>query len=184
VIGLLVAATGLAGSLAGGMISDRWLRNGVPAARLRVMATAWCVILPGAIMWPLVGDPIVSYAIFAVTMTATAMAQAAAPSIVQDIAPNRMRGQAVALYLLVGGLLGIGFGPTAAALLTVHVFHRESALGLSLAVVAGPVALLGTLSAWLGLQPYARTVAALARESAEEESVIATNAAASAVSLL
>lgn len=158
-IGLLVAGAGLVGSIASGVISDRWLRKGVSAARFRVMAAAWCVVLPGSVAWPLVGDRMASYAIFAVTFVATSVGQAAVPSIVQDVTPNRMRGQAIALYLLLGGLLGIGFGPTAAPMLTDHVFHSDAALGLSLALTAGPAALLGTLAAWFGLKPYAKTVA-------------------------
>jgi MFS family permease len=80
---------------------------------------------------------------------------------VQDIVPNRMRGQAIAIYLLIGSLVGIGGGPLIVGLVTDHILRDEAALHLSLSLVGGPFALLGLLLTWTGLKPYARTYAAL-----------------------
>jgi hypothetical protein len=75
--------------------------------------------------------------------------------------PNRMRGQAIAVYLLLAGLLGIGLGPTSVALVTDFVFHDDKALPYSMALMAGPSSLLGLWLIASGLRPYARTQAAL-----------------------
>jgi MFS family permease len=162
ILGALVAAAGLVGTLISAFLSDRWAAKSVPAARLRVTLVAWGLIIPGVVAWPLVGEARLSFALLAVTVGALAIAQAAAPAAIQEIVPNRMRGQAVAVYLLIAGLMGIGFGPTAVALITDHVFHSDAALPKSLALIGAPMALIGLWLCWSGLKPYARTEAELA----------------------
>ncbi len=167
IIGVLVAAGGLVGTLISGWLSDRWAAKRVPAARLRVAMLAWLLVLPTVSLWSLVGAPWLSFALLTVVVTGFAMAQAAAPTAVQAITPNRMRGKAVAIYLLIGGLVGIGFGPMSVALVTDHVFKDDAGLPYALAVVGGPIALLGLWLTWSGLKPYQRTVEAL--EAAAED---------------
>lgn len=161
ILGLLVAGSGLVGTLVSGQLSDRWSKAGLPAARFRVMVGAWVILLPGAATWPLVNDPTLSFALLALTITGLSLGQAAVPPSIQDIVPNRMRGQAIAVYLLVAGLAGIGFGPTAVALLTDQWFRNDMALPYSLASVAVPAGLVGLWSAWTCIKPYAKTYHAL-----------------------
>ncbi|MBJ7483293.1 MFS transporter [Brevundimonas sp.] len=167
IIGVLVAVGGLTGTLVSGWISDRWAAKGVPAARLRVAMLAWLLVLPTVCVWSLVPIPWLSFALLTVVITGFGMAQAAAPTAVQEITPNRMRGKAVAVYLLIGGLVGIGFGPMSIALVTDHVFKDDSALPYALAIVGGPISLLGLWLTWSGLKPYQRTVEALRAQAAQ-----------------
>ena len=166
IIGALVAGGGLVGTLVSGWLSDRWAARGVPAARLRVAMLAWLLVLPTVCAWSLVGVPWLSFALLTVVITGFGMAQAAAPTAVQEITPNRMRGKAVAVYLLIGGLVGIGFGPMSIALVTDHVFKNDASLPYALAIVGGPVSLLGLWLTWSGLRPYQRTAEALKAEAA------------------
>lgn len=155
ILGALMALGGVTGTLISGFLSDRWKAKGVPAARLRVTLVGWAIVLPGVVVWPLIGHATLSFALLTMTLTGFALIQAAAPVIIQDITPNRMRGQSIVLYLLIGGLVGIGFGPTSVALVTDHVFRDDAALPYSLALVGGPMALLGLWLCWSGLRPYA-----------------------------
>lgn len=161
IIGVLVAVGGLTGTLISGWLSDRWAAQGVPAARLKVAMLAWLLVLPTVCVWSLVSIPWLSFALLTVVITGFGMAQAAAPTAVQEITPNRMRGKAVAVYLLIGGLVGIGFGPMSIALVTDHVFRNDDSLPYALAMVGGPISLLGLWLTWSGLKPYQRTVEAL-----------------------
>jgi MFS family permease len=165
IIGALVAAAGLTGTLTSAFLSDRWANSGVPAARLRVTLVGWAVIIPGAIAWPLVGDARLSFLLLALTVGSISLAQSAAPAAIQEVVPNRMRGQAVAVYLLIAGFLGIGLGPTAVAMVTDHLFHSDSALPQSLALVSAPMALIGLWLSWSGLKPFARTQAEMRAEA-------------------
>jgi MFS family permease len=134
----------------------------VPAARLRVTIVGWALILPGVLVWALVPDIKLSLLFLGLSTGGAALAQAAAPPIIQSVTPNRMRGQTIAIYLLLAGLLGIGFGPTAIALVTDHVFNSDAALPYSIVTVCLPMALVGCWLSLSGLKPYERTAAALA----------------------
>lgn len=160
-LGILVALGGLVGTLASGFLSDRWLAQGKPAARFRVTLVAWAIIVPGASLWPLMPSAPLALALLTFAITGFAMAQAAAPPSVQDVFPNAMRGQAIALYLLLGGLVGIGLGPMLVALVTDHLFGNDAMLGASLVVVTVPLTLAGLWLSISGQRPYARTLAAL-----------------------
>jgi MFS family permease len=161
ILGVLVAAGGLVGTLISGFLSDRWLAQGRPAARFRVTLVSWMVIVPSASLWPLMPNAPLAFALLTFAIAGFAIGQAAAPPSVQDVFPNAMRGQAIALYLLLGGLVGIGLGPMLVALVTDHVFGDPSHLGLSLVVVAVPMTLLGLWMSLSGQKPYARTLAAI-----------------------
>jgi len=163
IVGILVALGGLVGTLTSGFLSDRWLAQDKPAARFRVTLVAWAIIIPGAILWPLMPSAPLSLAMLTLAITGFAMAQAAAPPSVQDVFPNAMRGQAIALYLLLGGLVGIGLGPMLVALVTDHMFGDDAMLGTSLVVVTAPLTLIGLWLSISGQRPYARTLSALQR---------------------
>jgi MFS family permease len=53
----------------------------------------------------------------------------------QTVTPVRMRGQVSATYLFFTNMIGLGIGPTAIAASTDHIFHRDSAVGWSIALV-------------------------------------------------
>jgi hypothetical protein len=55
---------------------------------------------------------------------------------VQLVTPNQLRARVSALYLMVINLTGIGFGATAAALISDHVLHDERRIGDGVAIVA------------------------------------------------
>jgi MFS family permease len=158
VLGLIVATAGGIGTLLSGTSSDSWVGRSVSAARFRVGVA----LLPlPAILWPLSPSPQLSYALLFLTVFSLSIAQSAAPALIQSVVPNRMRGPAIALYLLLAGLLGIGLGPTAVALVTDYVFHDSGALGYSMALTAGPAAVMGLWLIGSGLKYYAATFAVL-----------------------
>jgi hypothetical protein len=64
-----------------------------------------------------------------------------------------------ALFLFVFNIIGFGLGPTFVAMFTDYVFHAESALRYSLVASTSLLGPLGVLIYWLGLKPYARSVA-------------------------
>ena len=157
VLGILVASAGGIGTLFSGFLSDYWSARHVAAARLRVAFVGVLLLPVPAVCWPLAGIPQLAYALLFLTVFSLSIAQSAAPALIQAVVPNRMRGQAIALYLLLAGLMGIGLGPTAVAVVTDYVFADNAALGYSLALTAGPAALLGVWLIGSGLKYYAVT---------------------------
>jgi MFS family permease len=168
VIGIVVAAAGGIGTLLSGFLSDYWSNRAVSAARLRVAFVGVLLLPAPAVLWPLVGTPAVAYALLFLTVFALSIAQSAAPALIQAVVPNRMRGQAIACYLLLAGLMGIGLGPTLVAVLTDFVFKDHSALRYSLALSAAPTALFAMWLIGSGLKSYQATFAALQRSNFPE----------------
>jgi MFS family permease len=78
---------------------------------------------------------------------------------IQYIMPNNLRGQVTAVFVFSANIIGFGLGPTIVATLTDHVFHRDSSLNLSLAIVCAAALLAGGLMTLVQL-PYYRTYVA------------------------
>jgi len=161
IIGMVVAAAGAIGTLLSGFLSDYWSTRRVSAARLRVAFVGVLLLPIPAVLWPLAGYPALAYGLLFLTIFSLSIAQSAAPALIQSVVPNRMRGQAIACYLLLAGLLGIGLGPTLVALLTDFVFKDNGALRYSLAISAAPAALFALWLVGSGLKHYEATFAAL-----------------------
>ena len=166
VIGIVVAAAGGIGTLLSGFLSDHWTKRSVSAARLRVALVGVLLLPAPAVLWPLVGTPLLAYALLFLTVFSLSIAQSAAPALIQAVVPNRMRGQAIACYLLLAGLMGIGLGPTLVAVLTDYVFKDHSALRYSLALTAAPAALFALWLIGSGLKYYQATFAGLHESNA------------------
>lgn len=73
------------------------------------------------------------------------------------VTPVHLRGQVIAIYLLISNLLGLSLGPLLVALCTDHLFHQDAAVRYSLALlplVTVPVAVVALRQA---RAPFART---------------------------
>ena len=77
----------------------------------------------------------VSWAAFAgvaLCLTALPLASASGQAMVQELFPNRLRGQGSAMTVLLIGLFGAGCGPLVVGWFSDHLFHAQ---GLSTAIV-------------------------------------------------
>lgn len=143
---LLGGAVGIA---AGGRWADRLIRRGVEAGRLRVAMIAALASIPLLLGFVVAGSGGVAALLYVPLVFANGLPWGALAATIADIVPNRMRGQVVALYLLVQNLMGLGLGPTAVALATDRLFRNEAALGSALALVCGVAfAAAATILAW------------------------------------
>jgi len=132
-LGVIVGLCGFVGVLSGGLLSDRMTRRGiVHAPILLVLATLppQALAFGAAYMLPHTPTVLVLLGIGAFLSSMLGGLQA---TTVQLLAPATMRGRAMALYLLVVTVLGMGLGPLVIGLLSDHVFASLSA---SLATVS------------------------------------------------
>lgn len=165
IYGLMFALLGTAGMIAGGALSDRLARNGVIEAPARVFLGSALVQAPLLVAAMLVPDRTLSLMLMGAALfvlTATGGLQGAT---VQLMTPNRMRGQAAALYLLSANLIGLGLGPTLTAVLSDYVFGGPMGIGRAIAMTAAIVLPLGALVIALSLRPI-RATALVLREGA------------------
>ncbi|WP_300395475.1 MFS transporter [Henriciella sp.] len=157
ILGLIFIGTAVMGFTFSGFISDYWAARGDNSARLRPLLYAEMAIIPFLIAWPLVGNEILSFFCLGMVMLIHIIAIGTLPTTLQEIVPNRMRGQSVTLTMMIATLLGYGLGPTATALITDWVFGDDAALKYSLVLATVPVSLIALGCAWLGMKPYGET---------------------------
>ena len=163
-LGLVTLLFGVAGILAGGWLTDRFDQGGRNDGAMRTGILAALGMIPFAVAAPLMPSAFLAILFYCPLMFFVSMPWAAAATGVQVATPPRMRAQASALYLFVLNLVGIGIGPTAAALITDQVFADDKAVNLSLIVVGLVGATLGALLLLRGLAPF-RAACENARES-------------------
>jgi hypothetical protein len=63
----------------------------------------------------------------------------------QEIVPNELRGVSISVLAFCNTLLGLGFGPTAVALVTERGFGEPAAVGAAISVVVAPAGLIACL---------------------------------------
>jgi len=152
-VGLLMgvgfAVFGSSGALLGGLWADRMQKAGRREAPIWVgLRVAW-IQLPffvGAYLSP---DATIAVILFSCGMFCASMIGGLQGAMVQVLTPNRMRGQAGAIYLTVVNVLGLGLAPIATAAMTDYVFGGPTEIGKSL--VATTIVALGLASLLLVL---------------------------------
>jgi MFS family permease len=152
-LGLLSLAGGVGGALAGAIFCDRWTAAGATAAKLRVSAFGAAACAGGLALLALADTSWAAFAAVALCSTALPFAAASGQAMVQELFPNRLRGQGSAIMVLSIGLFGAGCGPLAIGLLNDHVFHSQ---GLSMAIVTTGLPATGVviLLYWYGRDRY------------------------------
>ncbi|WP_380871971.1 MFS transporter [Sphingomonas sp. DBB INV C78] len=154
--GTLMLICGTIGTLAGGWLSGRLMRAGRADANMRiVLATTLIKALP-LIIGPLMPNPWLALACMAVGTLIGQAAQGVMISAIQDVTPNQLRGQVMALTLLSVNLVGLGLGASFIAAITDFVFADEAALRYSIAVAGVILLPIIIFILMLGLRIYRR----------------------------
>ncbi|TCK34470.1 sugar phosphate permease [Paraburkholderia sp. BL8N3] len=134
-LGTVMLVANTAGVFCGGWYSDWLLRRGRADAPMRAacigaafmfvpaIAFAQTTSLNASLAWLVAA---MFFASFPLPTSATAM---------QMLAPNQIRAQVSALFLLVSNLIGLGLGTTVVALITDKVFGSPLAVGHSMTAV-------------------------------------------------
>ena len=156
--GPVIALAGTCGGLFGGWLAG-WMRDrGWRDANVRIGMIAAMTALPFIVAAPLVASPRLSLSLVAGFLFCGAMPYGGAAAALQEITPNRMRGQVSAIYLFWLNLAGIGLGATVVALVTQGVFEGDLGVSPAIATVAGAAAALSALVLSLCLAPYRRAI--------------------------
>jgi MFS family permease len=142
----------------GGFFCD-WLRaRGHADANLRTAIIAAVPTIPLVAAFTLVGDPKIALIIMAPMCFLGSMPFGAGTAAIPTIAPNRMRAQLVAIYLLVANLIGPGLGPWFIAVFTDYVFHDPKMVGYSISIVCTVLIIAGTAVLLAGVKAFRATV--------------------------
>lgn len=157
-IGLNSIVVGVAGLYFGGWLGDRWARLGRTDSKLRVGLAAVAMWLPFGILLPFAPSGALAFALWIPMTFAAAMPWGAAAAAIQELVPNRMRGRATAVYLLVINLIGLGLGPQLLPLVSDHVFRDEMQIHFAMLTVTLAAELGAAILLTLGLARFRRAL--------------------------
>jgi len=163
-LGILVFST--TGVIVGGVVADYLHKKGKTDAFMRSAAIGAIALTPCAVLAPLMPTPVLSFILLVPTLFFMGFPNGPAVAVLQVVAPNRLRGQIVALYLFVINIVGLSLGATAIALFTDYVFRDEGLIGYSMASTALLVLPVASICLWTGLKPF-RASLALVAETAD-----------------
>ncbi|NML87666.1 MFS transporter [Sphingobium sp. TB-6] len=164
IIGAVLLSVGVITPPIGGALGD-WLSRRYPAiGRLGPLLIAYPLLALLQFSWWFLDGPFYAILVFTVSapLLGNIIAGATYPALTLMV-PNEMRGQVTTLFLLIGTMVGIGFAPTAVALVTDNVFHDPTMLRQSVILVALPAFIAGFILTLLALKPYRRTCELTAR---------------------
>jgi MFS family permease len=140
-LGLAILCCALSGNLASGVLTTVLARRGHRDAPVRTMLIGACLMAPAAIIAPLLPSAALVLAGVLLTYLGIALTFGIATTAVVEVTPAPLRGQIVAIYLLLGNLLGLGLGPLTVGALVDHAAAPLNQLGPALSLVCGVVAL-------------------------------------------
>jgi MFS family permease len=157
-----VLVMGVSGSVAAGWFADRLTQSGrrdalsavgIPYA-IGMVAT---LSLGTVITLPWLSLTLVALSgFFSLTWAGVNIAT------LQTVTPVRMRGQVSATYLFFTNMIGLGVGPTTIAASTDYIFHRDTAVGWSIALVGTVSMILSCLILLAGKGAMTRRMEAVA----------------------
>jgi len=168
-VGTAAVTAGPIGILCGGWLSDTFRRRGVAHARLLVALISAAGWIPFGIAYPLVGSGTLAVWMYAPAIGIGAMTAGVGPAGIQEIMPNKMRGQASAIYLFIINLMGLGFGPFIIALFTQYVFGSDADVRLSLLTVPVAAHAIAAILLLASIRPYLRSLTRLKEWHAQRD---------------
>ena len=134
--GLIAIVVGIAGSVWSGWYAGRLIARKQGDAPMRIALWSAVGLAPVAVAMPLLPSGMVAAVLLIPITFCMAMPPGLSNAALQAIAPNRMRGQIIALYLISVSFLSYLFAPLIIGLMNDFVFRSESAIDLSMSTLA------------------------------------------------
>ena len=149
--GIVMIVAGTAGLLLAGTIADAWMKRGTVDAYVRIILISMVALLPCALVLGFTTSDVVGIVAIGLAVFFSAFQGGLSGGTLQLMTPNRMRGQAIAVYQLFANLIGLALGPTIVAVTTDYVFGYDAAIGKSIALSAALLCPLGGYLLWRSL---------------------------------
>jgi MFS family permease len=159
VLGICTVIFGVAGVLTAGWLSAKFIQYGRRDGPILVGMYYSAGLMACGIIGCLAPSSLVSIVfIGALPFFQNTWTPSGCPAALQMITPNRMRGQISAVYQLVAVVVGGSLGATSMGVVTDYIFHRDSAVGLSIALVGAITLPLSILVLHVGRKPFWRAI--------------------------
>ena len=132
---------------------------------MRAVLIANMILIPFSIIYPLMPTPWLAIAMLSLSTFGGAMASACGATATTLLAPNQVRGQAVAVYWVIINFVGLFIGPPLVGLITDRLFGDEIALKYGLSGVAIMIAVPVFVLLTRGLKHYRAEMALLDQQA-------------------
>lgn len=162
-LGLIVLFFSPFGVIGGGWLADKWFRQGLKDAALRVAVMAAALLVPLCVLATSITDQFWALVVFAPFVFGSSISMGLAATALQVVTPNRLRGQVGAVWMLFLNIITAFLGPLLVGIITDSYFGDRMRLGDSLIVVNLTGVVLGGLILWNTWKPF--------RQAAEQQSV-------------
>lgn len=156
--GIILTIFATLGIVIGGRLSDHLLAKGNANSRQWVILIAITGLFFSMIFLPLFSDLTVVILLLIPVCFFSSFGVGTGATVIQEIMPPQMRAQTSAFFLFVVNLLGLGFGPSATALVTQYVFKDDKLVGYSLLVVSTFALSLAALLIWQTISAYRKSM--------------------------
>jgi MFS family permease len=133
--GVSALVFGTLGSLVGGWMSGRMMRQGKADATMRLALVVTLLLIPAGIATPLIKGFTPAMIVVSALLFLMGWPGGLLTAAMQLIVPNEFRGRMVALYFIIVNFVSFSCGPLFGGLISDHVFHG-SGLGPTLALMA------------------------------------------------
>lgn len=157
VLGVVVIAAGVLGATGAGIVADALVRRGVQNARLKLAYVTLMVGAVGTLVFA-APAPLWVLSLVGIWILASTSGQTAGLTVLQEVAPNEIRGLSVSISSLVNIGLGLALGAALPTLVEKYLLHDTQAVGSAMTLVALPSAILSILLYRRAMTTLDRTV--------------------------
>jgi MFS family permease len=157
-LGLIVLIFSPIGVVCGGALADALYKKGITDAALRVAVGAAVFMVPVSYFATTVGGTTAALAMAVPFAFGASISMGLAPTALQLVTPNRLRGQIGAAWMLFLNLITAALGPWAVGVINDRVFGDPLAVGQSIAAVNVFAVVLGGLILWATWKPFRAAV--------------------------
>ena len=152
IYGLALLIFGSIGPFMGGWASDYLARKNYADAPMRTVLYAALLTIPFAILMPLAPNLFFAVILLCIVTFLFSVPQGLPPVVMQLIAPNHMRAQTTAIFMLFSNLFSYAFGAAIIAVITDYIGY-ENALKYSMSIVSACMIPVGSYFVYLTLKP-------------------------------
>jgi MFS family permease len=157
-LGLIVLLFSPVGVISGGALADALFKKGYTDAALRVAVGAAIFMVPVSWLATTTADPMLALAFACPFAFGASISMGLAPTALQLVTPNRLRGQIAAAWMLFLNLITAALGPWAVGVITDKWFGDPLAVGQSIALVNVVALILGGLILFVTWKPFRAAV--------------------------
>lgn len=162
-LGLIVLICSPVGVVSGGWLADTLFKKGYTDAALRVAVMAAVFMVPVSVLATMFADKGLVLALAIPFAFGASVSMGLAPTALQLVTPNRLRGQIGAAWMLFLNIITAALGPWAVGVINDAVFGDPLAVGKSIALVNTTAVILGGLILLGTCRPF--------REAVKEQSI-------------